>query len=243
MQKHSFTLIELLVVIAIIAILAAMLLPALNQAREKGRAITCTSNLKQMGMMFAQYADDNQGFVACRVNGGQPWSLLMLDNSEYFTTWQDKTKYLPRKVAKCPSDPSDFLEVQKMSGDDDYGSAFRVVMGMAYYSEFTWTDDIKERLGDFPATDSTGNYKTYSTKKMRLPSQTECAGDTYAAPYACGYCYFGSTADRFYIRRHLNRGNMVFYDGHVESLDKGGLKELIASIPTSYNSSYVRETY
>ena len=61
MKKH-FTLIELLVVIAIIAILAAMLLPALSAARERARAASCISNLKNIGLACTMYADDNKGY-------------------------------------------------------------------------------------------------------------------------------------------------------------------------------------
>jgi len=83
MRKQGFTLIELLVVIAIIGILASILLPALSRAREAARRASCANNLKQWGLIFKMFSNENDGLFPA----GQQWNIglsRLLDGRQHY---------------------------------------------------------------------------------------------------------------------------------------------------------------
>ena len=216
-QSKSFTLIELLVVIAIIAILAAILLPALNSARERGRSASCVSSLKQYGNAMMAYHDAYEDYFVPAKGGGAGGDLLdyYLAPFVYGMSLEQKLAGLkPGQVPTCPSTASVFLPTyqNRMTFSyhqcyvgDDFKAGYGLYYGAAIPSYTRKVTKLQSASGMMVLIDLPGAManKYISYKHVSL-NQSATAGMGEGPLFGKG--------------SHGNRDNMLMADGHVEDV-------------------------
>lgn len=127
---RGFTLIELLVVIAVIGILSALLLPVLSKAKERGRSISCLSNIRQLGMAAALYAADNKDQLPPRLF--IPYWVLPL-----------QPYYHDVALLKCPSEPNGSARSYLINGWNDYFAEVLSPPDFAAFMAFKWPEGMR----------------------------------------------------------------------------------------------------
>ena len=203
-KPHGFTLIELLVVIAIIAILAAMLMPALNSAKETSRNSSCVGNLRSLGQASAIYHTDNKSYIgiwtwgnsaSC---GGKDWDETLL-----LTINVPKMKYYPHTRVTSLERGNMTCPTLTLPAFSEEANKWQTSLANSY--------QLNSSL--------TGN----PVDKMSIPSYRFLLGegDIGYTRLRVHYSSPASLGERFFRNRHNKgkHGNVTYCDGHVGSVD------------------------
>lgn len=194
-MKCTFSLIELLVVVAIIAILVAILLPALNKARESAQRITCTNNMKQFGLILFSYSQAHDDFIIL-AHTSSPYGNLL-----YSQQWLPGGQFGPYQpmLLSCPSEHQ-LVDIPIAPYKTD---KTQVMYGATYHYP----------MNHYVSSEKSAATVVYVYKLGMLHSPSGIMW------FADGRGIASQAPDSNYYRlwlRHMGGLNQFFYDGHVE---------------------------
>ena len=216
-QNSAFTLVELLLVIAIIGILAALLLPALTQSRQKAQQIQCIGNLHQLGLGIQNFVADNHaypsGIAGTNSDHPGPWYIQL--QSGGFDISKPRTNFVSESVWRCPS---------ARLNTDPHSRGIPVSYGYNVYGSLAIGNPTNALglLGHFVSFSAL--FKPIKESEVVAPTDMMAIGDSFV-----GGVFF-TRQDLNYLdrngaasSRHQGKANVVFCDGHVESSTLGFL--------------------
>jgi len=231
-MKHTFTLIELLTVIAIIAILAGMLMPAVNRARATAQQASCANNMRQLGMADAIFQTDNKRHIYST-------NAITKEYNQVYCLWE----YVGQKenIFLCPNDENEGTPATWKINSESSGSTkdFRE----SYLANQGVHQDVSS-LTDAQL----GEYKTYLKKllavtRVETPSSVMSLAENVKTNvfWADGYEKASEVEESLYkgdsptlnISSHSKKANYLFMDGHVEGLNDKEAEDAIKGDSTT----------